>query len=449
MVVSAVPFHCTTAPERKFVPLTVSVNAAPPAVAEAGLRVVIVGVGTLIANVAAAERLPPEFAAVTFTLPTLAIRPAGTAAVNCVALTNVVVRAVPFQSTLAPERKFVPLTVSVNAAPPARAEVGLRPVMVGVGTLIVNVAAAEGLPPVLTAVMLALPALTIRLAGTAAVSCVELKNVVVSAVPFQRTLAPERKLVPFTVSVNAGPPTTADVGLRLVIAGIGPLIGSAAAVEALPPVLSAVMLALPGLAIRLAGTAAVSCVELTNVVVSAVPFQCTLAPERKLVPFTVSVNAAPPAITEVGLKLVMVGVGALTGNDAAVEGLPPVLTAVMLALPALAIRLAATAAVNCVELTNVVVSAVPFHCTVAPERKPVPFTVNVNAAPPTVADAGLRLVITGVWPLIENAAAVEGLPPVLIAVTLTLPGLAIKLAATAAVNCVELTNVVVSAVPFH
>ena len=91
----------------------------------------------------------------------------------------------------------------------------------------------------------------------------------------------------------------------------------------------------------------------------------------------------------------------------------------------------------------------PFHCTIAPERKPVPFNVNVNAAPPTVADAGLRLVITGVGPLIENAAAAEGLPPVLIAVMLALPALAIRLAATAAVNCVELTNVVVSAVPFH
>ncbi len=109
----------------------------------------------------------------------------------------------------------------------------------------VNAAAAEGLPPVFTAVMFTPPALTIKLAGTAAVSCVELTNVVVSAVTFQRTMAPARKFVPFTVSVNAAPPMIADVGLRLVIAGVGTLIGSAAAVEALPPVLIAVMLALP------------------------------------------------------------------------------------------------------------------------------------------------------------------------------------------------------------
>ncbi len=128
--------------------------------------------------------------------------------------------------------------------------------------------------------------------------------------------------------------------------GAGTVTGSATAVDALPPVLIAVMLALPTLAIKLAGTAAVNCVELTKVVVSAVPFHCTIAPARKLVPFTVRVNAAPPAITEVGLKLVMAGVGAFTANVAAAEGLPPVLSAVMLALPLLAIKLAGTAAVN-------------------------------------------------------------------------------------------------------
>ncbi len=79
---------------------------------------------------------------------------------------------------------------------------------------------------------------------------------------------------------------------------------------------------------------------------SAEPFHCTVAPERKLVPLTVSVNAAPPAVAEIGLKLLMTGVGALIGNVAAPDGLPPVFTAVTLAFPGLAIRLAGTAAVN-------------------------------------------------------------------------------------------------------
>ena len=149
-----------------------------------------------------------------------------------------------------------------------------------------------------------------------------------------------------TVSVKAAVPAVTETGLRVEMTGVGTLIGSATATDALPPVLIAVMLALPALAIRLAGTAAVNCVELTNVVANAVPFQRTAAPERKLVPFTVRVNAGPPAIAEVGLKPVIVGVGALTGNGADADGFPPALSAVMLTLLALAIRLAGTDAVS-------------------------------------------------------------------------------------------------------
>ncbi len=43
----------------KFVPLTVSVNAAPPAVAEFGLKLVIVGEGLLMLKVAAGDEPPP------------------------------------------------------------------------------------------------------------------------------------------------------------------------------------------------------------------------------------------------------------------------------------------------------------------------------------------------------------------------------------------------------
>jgi hypothetical protein len=53
--------------------------------------------------------------------------------------TYVVVRFDPFQLTVEPETKPVPFTVSVKAAPPALAEVGLRPVVVGTGLLIVKV----------------------------------------------------------------------------------------------------------------------------------------------------------------------------------------------------------------------------------------------------------------------------------------------------------------------
>jgi hypothetical protein len=51
VVVRSEPFHLTTDPEMKLVPLTVNVKADPPAVAEEGLRFVVVGKGLLIVKV--------------------------------------------------------------------------------------------------------------------------------------------------------------------------------------------------------------------------------------------------------------------------------------------------------------------------------------------------------------------------------------------------------------
>ena len=63
----------------------------------------------------------------------------------------------------------------------------------------------------------------------------------------------------------------------------------------------------PVVAIREAGTVAVSCVGETNVVTSAVAFQFTVEVETKFVPFTVKVNCGPPAAAQVGLSELRVG----------------------------------------------------------------------------------------------------------------------------------------------
>jgi hypothetical protein len=118
----------------KFVPFTVKVNPVAPAVIEVGEMLVSVGARLMVNT--AADVVPPTVVTVTLTVPELAIPEAGTAAWSSVALTYVVDSAVPPQFTVEPEVKFVPVTVSVNAAPPAIAEAGEMLVSVG-ATLIV------------------------------------------------------------------------------------------------------------------------------------------------------------------------------------------------------------------------------------------------------------------------------------------------------------------------
>jgi hypothetical protein len=142
-VVRAVEPHITTDEELKLDPATVRVNEAPPAAAEVGYIIVMVGpltvkLGALEAGVA----LP--FTTVTpIGDPTVvASKALVTVAMSWLALLTVVASGVaPHITTeaLVPTTKFVPVTVSVNWAPPARAEVELSPPDAIVGALTANV----------------------------------------------------------------------------------------------------------------------------------------------------------------------------------------------------------------------------------------------------------------------------------------------------------------------
>ncbi len=84
VVVRFDPFHRTTEPATKLLPLTVSVKAGPPAVAEEGLRLVVVGTGLLIVKVRAPEVPPPGVGlnTVTEAVPAVAMSAAVIAAVS-------------------------------------------------------------------------------------------------------------------------------------------------------------------------------------------------------------------------------------------------------------------------------------------------------------------------------------------------------------------------------
>ena len=145
----ATPLNVTTEPDTKPEPLTVSVKAAPPAVALDGVSDVIATFGLLIVNWRLADVPPPGAALVTATLaaPAAAISDAVIAAVSWAALTKVVALAAPLNFTTEPETKPAPFTVSVNAAPPAVALAGESDVAEGAGLLMVNVCALEMAPP--------------------------------------------------------------------------------------------------------------------------------------------------------------------------------------------------------------------------------------------------------------------------------------------------------------
>lgn len=86
----------------------------------------IVPVAKPMVNVCTFDVPPPGVGLKTVTLavPPVATSAAVIAAVSLVLLTNVVVRSAPFHRITEPLIKFVPVTVSVNATPPAFAEAG-------------------------------------------------------------------------------------------------------------------------------------------------------------------------------------------------------------------------------------------------------------------------------------------------------------------------------------
>src|SRR2546421_3141544 len=79
----------------------------------------------------------------------------------------------------------------------------------------------------------------------------------------------------------------------------------------------------------------------------------------------------------------------------ALESAVPGFATVTCAVAADKMSAAVMAAVTWLAETKVVVRAEPFHLTVAPLKKPEPLTVRVKAAPPAVAEVGLRLVSAG------------------------------------------------------
>src|SRR6266404_5967324 len=123
VVVRLDPFQRTTEPAVKPVPATVRVKPAALGIATAGLMAPIAGGAGPIVNVTSLETIPAvetPTRAVAAALRSAAV----IAASNCELLTKVVLRAIPFHSTVELPAKFAPFTLSAKAALPAVADGG-------------------------------------------------------------------------------------------------------------------------------------------------------------------------------------------------------------------------------------------------------------------------------------------------------------------------------------
>ena len=128
-------------------------------------------------------------------------------------------------------------------------------------------------------------------------------------------------------------PTVPVAVSGLVITGVAAIV-IVFAVDVPPPGpgFTTVIDAVPAVATREAGTAAVSWMDETNVVVSAVPFQFTVEVETKFVPFTVRVKSVLPVVTQFGLIEVVVGTGLLMVISSVAVPVPPALVALIVTL---------------------------------------------------------------------------------------------------------------------
>jgi hypothetical protein len=181
----------------KFVPVTVRVKSAPPALAEDGLRLVTLGTVLTIEKGSEFESPPPGggLKTVMVAVPGTAMSVPEMVAETWVLETKVVTRSAPFHLTTHPETKLVPLTTSVKPGPPAVAEEGVRPVKDGTGLRMDRVNTLESPPPGdgLRTAIFTVPALTMSVEEMVALSSVFETKVVVRLAPFHLTVDPRTK----------------------------------------------------------------------------------------------------------------------------------------------------------------------------------------------------------------------------------------------------------------
>src|SRR5215510_9230329 len=143
------PFQRTTDVLTNPLPLTVTVNAAAPAVTLDGDSDSTPGTGFAIVNARSPDVPPPGAGDTTDTcaVPAAATSDAPIDACNCIPLTNIVGRLTPFQRTTDVLTNPLPFTVTANATAPAVTLDGDSDRTPGTGFAIVNARSPDVPPP--------------------------------------------------------------------------------------------------------------------------------------------------------------------------------------------------------------------------------------------------------------------------------------------------------------
>jgi uncharacterized membrane protein (UPF0136 family) len=294
----------TPAPDRKPVPVMVTVVGPAPCTILFGDTEVTVGSASTVNTLA--EPMPPSvLVTVTVCAPSVALAVTVTGTVIDVALTTVTAPRVMFASpkeTVAPDRKPVPVIVTVVSEVPSALALGDAEVTVGAASTVNTL--AEPVPLfVLVTVTVCAPSVALAPTVTGTVIDVALTTVTVPRVMFaslKETVAPDTKPVPVMVTVVCAEPRALALGDAEVTVGLTIpelTVNTPVPVPEPPSVLVTVTFFAPVVSPEATVTGTVIDVALTTVTAPRVIFASlkeTVAPDRKPVPVMVTVVGPVP-----------------------------------------------------------------------------------------------------------------------------------------------------------
>src|SRR6266404_2565574 len=271
-------------------------------------------------------------------------------------------------------------------------------------------------------------------AGTGATMLAALQLVGVAVIPLNCNVLVPCTAPKFAPLIVTDVPTNPDVGFRLVMLGDGTVTVNAIPLPATSPTVTTT---LP--VVAPAGTAATMLAALQLVGVAVIPLNCNVLVPCVAPKFAPEIVTGVPTNPAAGFRLVMLGAGTVTVNDAPLLTAPPTVTTTF---PVVAPAGTGTTMLAALQLVGVAVT--PLNFTVLVPCAAPKFAPLIVTGVPTNPAAGFRPVMLGTGAVTVNATPLLATPPT---VTTTLP--VVAPAGTAATMLVALQLVGVAVIPLN